>query len=95
MRKPTSYLSAAKSCLFFTLNVKDDGTVIIVSTRHKHSVLILNDEDVSILARSKFFYDIADAFVDDDLPTEYEENLRFNPENEHLGGKRIRVSLFS
>ena len=77
-------LECGKILPFFTLNIKDYGTLIIASTRQKHSVLIFSDEDVSVPARSKVWYEIADAFVDDNLPTEYAEKLRFDPENEHI-----------
>ena len=76
MKPPSTYLSKAKDCLFFSLHLKPDGTVVIASTRQKHAVLIFSQSDVHYLARSKLLYNVAEALENEDLPIEYEENMK-------------------
>ena len=91
--KPKTYLSSARECLFYTLNMKDDGSLILSATRQKNSVLLFTENDVSLLAASNFLYNIAQALIKKEMPVRYEKELKFDEDYEDIGGKRLLVSF--
>ena len=89
---PSSYLEKSKSCLFFAVHVKPDGTVILSSTRQKGCVIILSEEDVQFVSTRDFLYRVADSFMDDKAPEKYALPIFFDDDNEDVGGKILHVS---
>ena len=92
---PCTYLEKSKDSLFFAAHVKPNGTVILSSTRHKGSVIILSEEDVQFIATRDFLYRVADSFMDDSKPEKYCLPILFDEDNVDVGGKFLQVSDLS
>ena len=91
-KKPTTYLKEGQDSLFFKVHCQPDGTVILTSTRHKGSVIILSDLDVQRISQEPFFFKIPESFLDENLPEKHSLSLYFDETEESAGAKILHVS---
>ena len=91
-KKPVTYLEQSKDCLFFAVHCQFGGSVILTSTRHRGSVLMLSEEDIQRLATEPFLFTVPEAFLNENAPVKYSMESFFDEDQKGAGAKIFHVS---